>query len=65
MTKITAKRFILISMVVLIWAAMGFYGINKGSDLFGIAALVTSISVPMGVFMHSETKRPSGQYKEK
>jgi len=62
MTKIPAKRFVLTLMVVLLWATLGLYGISKGSDLFGLAAYVGSISAPMGVFIYGETRRPSGHY---
>jgi hypothetical protein len=36
------------------------YGINKGSDLIALGTLVTLISTSAGVYMISDTVRPSG-----
>lgn len=35
----------------------GFYMVNEGKDVAGVAAIVTAIATPLGVFVYSRTRK--------
>lgn len=36
----------------------GFYLVHEGKNVAGIAAIVTAIAVPLGMFVYTQTRRP-------
>ena len=58
MTK--SKRFWLSMIVFFSFIALSWHGINKGTDLYGLCAIIAAITVHAGTYMWNETKRPSG-----
>lgn len=59
-----SRRFVAFLITFICGCLLAAYGINKGSDLIALGTLITLISTSAGVYMISDTVRPSGVIKE-
>lgn len=46
-------------IVVMTALAGGFYLVSQGQDIAGVAAIITAIGVPLGVFAYNQTRHRS------